>query len=241
MLKKERQKPMAGIFERMTTVLKSNINDLIDKAEDPEKMLKQLMIDMEKDLIDVRKEVALAIQTEKRLHQQFSQNEQQAKSWEDKAALALNSGREDLAREALSRRNTYMQTAEGMKSQWEVQNKNVELLKSQLGQLESKINEARIKKDMLIARSRQAKAQEQIHKTMGRIGTNRSMSAFARLEDKVMEKEALAAAYGEIDLISSGNNLEDQFKQLSAGTTNSQIDSDLEALKARLNAGKSDA
>jgi phage shock protein A len=67
------------------------------------------------------------------------------------------------------------------------------------------------------------------------------MSAFARLEDKVMEKEALAAAYGEIDLISSGNNLEDQFKQLSAGTTNSQIDADLEALKARLNAGKSDA
>lgn len=223
-----------GIFERLTTVIKSNINDMIDKAEDPEKMLKQLMIDMERDLIEVRKEVALAIQTEKRLHQQYSQNAKQAEGWEEKATLALKSGREDLAREALTRRNTYQQTAEGFKGQWETQNANVEVLKKQLGQLEGKINEARIKKDLLMARSRQAKAQQQIHQTMGKIGTSRAMSAFARMEDKVMEKEALAAAYGDMSLLDGGNNLEDQFAQLSAG---SGVDDDLAALKAKLDSG----
>lgn len=223
-----------GIFERLTTVIKSNINDMIDKAEDPEKMLKQLMIDMERDLIEVRKEVALAIQTEKRLHQQYSQNAKQAEGWEEKATLALKSGREDLAREALTRRNTYQQTAEGFKGQWETQNANVEVLKKQLGQLEGKINEARIKKDLLVARSRQAKAQQQIHQTMGKIGTSRAMSAFARMEDKVMEKEALAAAYGDMSLLDGGNNLEDQFAQLSAG---SGVDDDLAALKAKLDSG----
>lgn len=224
-----------GIFERISTVVRSNINDLIDKAEDPEKMLKQLMIDMEKDLIEVRKEVALAIQTEKRLHQQFAQNEKQAQGWEDKATLALKSGREDLAREALTRRNTYQQTADGFKAQWQTQNQNVEALKKQLGQLESKINEARVKKDLLIARSRQAKAQEQIHKTMGKIGTNRAMSAFSRLEDKVNEREAMAAAYGDMNMLESGGGLDAEFAQLSAG---SGVDDDLALLKAKLDSEK---
>lgn len=224
-----------GIFDRLSTVLKSNINDLIDKAEDPEKMLKQLMIDMERDLIEVRKEVAMAIQTEKRLHQQYTQNLKQAEGWEEKATLALKSGREDLAREALSRRNTHQTTSDGFKTQWETQNTNVEHLKKQLGQLEGKINEARIKKDMLIARSRQAKAQEQIHKTMGKIGTNKAMSAFERMEEKVMEKEALAAAYSDVSLIGGASNLENEFAQLTAG---SSVEDDLAALKAKLNTDK---
>lgn len=223
-----------GIFERISTVLKSNINDLIDKAEDPEKMLKQLMIDMERDLIEVRKEVALAIQTEKRLHQQYTQNLKQAEGWEEKATLALKSGREDLAREALARRNTHQQTADGFQGQWQTQNTNVEQLKKQLTMLEGKINEARIKKDLLIARSRQAKAQEQIHKTMGKIGTSKAISAFSRMEDKVMEKEALAAAYGDLNMLEGGSNLESQFAQLSAG---SNVEDDLAALKAKLNTG----
>lgn len=223
-----------GILDRVSTVLRANINDLIDKAEDPEKMLKQLMIDMEKDLIEVRKEVALAIQTEKRLHQQYTQNDKQALGWEEKATLALKSGREDLAREALQRRNTYQQTSVGFQSQWETQNKNVEMLKGQLTQLESKMNEARIKKDLLIARSRQAKAQQQISKTMGKIGESRSLSAFSRLEDKVMEQEALASAYGDLNMLGPGAGIEDEFAKLSA---NSGVDDDLAALKAKLNAG----
>lgn len=223
-----------GILDRISTVLKANINDLIDKAEDPEKMLKQLMLDMEKDLIEVRKEVALAIQTEKRLYQQYMQNEAQAKGWEEKATLALKSGREDLAREALQRRNTYQQTALGFQSQWETQSKNVEMLKNQLAQLESKMNEARIKKDLLIARSRQAKAQQQIAKTMGKIGQSRALSAFSRLEEKVMEQEALASAYGDMNLLGPGASIEDEFAKLSAS---SSVDDDLAALKAKLNAG----
>lgn len=223
-----------GMFERISTVLKSNINDLIDKAEDPEKMLKQLMIDMEKDLIGVRKEVAMSIQTEKRLHQQYMQNQKQAQGWEEKATLALKSGREDLAREALTRRNTYSSTADGFKAQWETQNANVENLKKQLGQLEGKINEARIKKDLLIARSRQAKAQQQIHKTMGKIGTNQAISAFARLEDKVNEREALAAAYGDMNMLEGNNSLDAEFAQLTAG---SGVDDDLALLKAKLESG----
>lgn len=221
-----------GILDRLSTLFKSNINDLIDKAEDPEKMLKQLMIDMEKDMIEVRKEVALSIQTEKRLHQQYIQNETQAQDWEKKATLALEKGREDLAREALVRRNTYQQTSEGFKAQWETQNKNVEVLKGRMGQLEAKINEARIKKDLLISRSRQAKAQEQISKTMGKIGESRALSAFARMEDKVMEKEALAAAYGDLDSL-AGGGLDEEFLKLSSSPA--AVDDDLAALKAKLN------
>lgn len=226
-----------GIFNRLSTVFKSNINDMIDKAEDPEKMLKQLMVDMERDLIEVRKEVALAIQTEKKLHQQFLQNEKQAKGWEEKATLALKSGREDLAKEALSRRNTHGTTAEGFKAQWQTQNTNVEHLKKQLSQLDSKINEARIKKDLLIARTRQAKAQEQIHKTMGKMDTGKALSAFSRMEDKVMEKEALAAAYGDLSMLGSGagGSIEEEFALLEAG---SSVDDDLAALKAKLDSGE---
>lgn len=222
-----------GIFDRITTVFKSNVNDLIDKAEDPEKMLKQLMVDMEQDLINVRKEVAKAIQTEKRLHQQYSQNNKQALQWEEKATLALQKGREDLAREALSRRNTYQGTADGFKGQWESQNKNVETLKGKLSELERKINEARIKKDLLVSRSRQAKAQEQINKTMGKIGTSSAMSAFDRMEDKVNDQEALAAAYDDLGDL-GGGSIESEFAALESG---SGVDSDLEALKAKLNAG----
>lgn len=217
-----------GIFDRIATVIKSNINDLIDKAENPEKMVKQLLADMEDDLLEVKKQVALSIATEKQLYRQYIENQKKADEWMKKAELAVSSGQDDLAREALSRKTSYQNTADGFKVQWEAQKNNVEALKTNLRKLESKINEARIKKDLLIARSRQAKAQQLVNKTMGRIGSSSTLSAFDRMEEKVNQREAIAAAYGELDGESS---LEERFAALEAG---SSVDDELAALKAKL-------
>lgn len=219
-----------GILDRIATVVKSNINELIDRAEDPEKMLKQLLLDMEEDLLEVKKQVAAAIATEKQLHRQLTENQAKADEWQAKAELAVNKGEDDLAKEALSRKKSYAEAAASFQVQWESQKKNVELLRANLGQLEAKINEARIKKDMLIARARQAQANETVHKAMGKMDTTSALSAFDRMESKVHEKEASAAAFAEL----TQDSLEDKFKALES---KDDLDAELAALKAKLNQG----
>jgi phage shock protein A len=216
-----------GIWDRITTIIRANISDLIDRAEDPEKMVKQLLQDMENDLVEVKKAVALAIATEKRLFNDFEEHQKKADEWQKKAELAIGNGRDDLAKEALSRKKTEQTTADGFNTQYEAQRKNVTTLKEQLGQLESKIAEARIKKDLLIARSRQAEAQENIQRTIGKVDTSGAMSAFERMERKVEEKEATAAALTDLN----GDSLEAEFKKLES---TSDVDDELAALKAKM-------
>lgn len=216
-----------GMLDRLATIIRSNINDLIDRAEDPEKMVKQLIADMETDLVEVKKAVALAIATEKRLFNDFEEHQKKADEWQKKAELAITSGRDDLAKEALARKKTEQSTADGFKAQYESQKANVTTLKEQLGQLEGKIAEARIKKDLLIARSRQAEAQENIQKTIGKVDTSGAMSAFERMERKVEEKEASAAAYTDLN----GSSLDAEFRKLEA---DSGVDDELAALKAKM-------
>jgi phage shock protein A len=216
-----------GMLDRLSTIIRSNINDLIDRAEDPEKMVKQLLEDMENDLVEVKKAVALAIATEKKLYNDFEDHQKKADEWQKKAELAINSGRDDLAKEALARKKTEQSTSDGFKAQYESQKANVTTLRDQLGQLEGKIAEARIKKDLLIARSRQAEAQENIQRTIGKVDTSGATSAFERMERKVEEKEASAAAYTDLN----GSSLDAEFKKLE---TNTGVDDELAALKAKM-------
>jgi len=219
-----------GMLDRVGTILRANINDMLDRAEDPEKMIKQLLQDMENQLIQVKTQVAASIADEQRLKERWQQNQQQADEWQHKAELAVQKGADDLAKEALSRRNAYQETANGFKQQYEDQAQQVEQLKDALDRLESKMQEARTKKDLLIARSRRAAAERQIHDTMARVDTTGVTGGFERMEEKVRTQEARAKATAELD----HDSVDERFKQLEQSD---KLDSQLEELKSKLGTG----
>jgi phage shock protein A len=219
-----------GLFDRIGRVVRSNVNDLVSKAEDPEKILDQAVIDMQEDLIQLRQAVAGAIASQKRTEQQFNQNQSQGNSWQQRAQLALQKGDEALAREALSRKKTYVDAANTLKSQLDQQSGNVDTLKRSLIALEGKISEAKTKKDMLKSRAMAAKAQEQIQNAVSNIGTSSAMAAFERMEEKVLMAEARSTAAADI----AGAGLEQQFAMLESG---SDVDDELAAMKMQLSGG----
>jgi phage shock protein A len=216
-----------GLFDRISRVLRANLNDLVSKAEDPEKILEQSLIDMQEDLVQLRQAVATAIASQKRLEQQMNQAQSNANTWYQRAQLALQKGQEDLAREALSRKKTFTETANSLKAQLEQQSGQVDTLKRSLIALEGKISEAKTKKDMLKARAQAAKAQEQLQGAVGKLGTNSATAAFERMEEKVLQMEARSQAAAEL----VGADLESQFVRLEAG---SDVEDELAAMKAQL-------
>ena len=159
-----------------------------------------------------------------------SQAEAQSKTWFERAELALKKGEEDLAREALSRRKTFMETATSLSTQVQAQDGQVEMLKKSLVSLEGKIAQAKTKKDMLKARAQAAQAQQQLQDAVGSMGSNSAMSAFERMEDKVNAMEANSQAAAEL----AGADLESQFAALEGG---SDVDDELDALRERLKGG----
>jgi phage shock protein A len=206
-----------GMFERLKTVISSNINALISKAEDPEKMLNQMIIDMNEQLIESKKAVAMAIADEKKLERDMMENRAKADEWEKKAMLAVRAGRDDLAKEALLRKQEFEGYATQLAQQWEAQKQSVEKLKEALRQLQTKIEEANRKKNILIARAKRAEAQQRINQTMSSLAGNKSaFETFERMERKVDEIEASAEAMKELDEASSGASLEKQFAQLES-------------------------
>lgn len=216
-----------SLLERVTTLVRANINDLLDRAEDPEKMIKQYILDMQNQLIQVKTQVAAAIADEQKLYQRYLQNQDLADEWQKKAELAVTKGEDELAKQALQRRNSYQSTADGFKAQYEEQKQQVEILKSALEKLEAKIDEAERKKDLLIARSRRAEAEQKIHETMAGIGKAGALEGFERMEEKVEEKEARAKAVAELDT----DTLEEKFAALEQ---TADVDQQLEELKAKL-------
>jgi phage shock protein A len=221
-----------GLFDRLSRVVRANINDLVSKAEDPEKVLEQAVIDMQEDLVQLRQAVARSIATQKRTEQQYNKNQSEASSWQQRAQLALSKGDENLAREALVRKKSFADTANSLKTQLDQQTGQVTSLKRNLIALESKISEAKTKKDMLRARANAAKANKQLQDSMNNIGTSSSMGAFERMEDKVMQLEAESEATNEL----VGTGIEQQFAALEAG---SGVDDELAAMKAGLLGGTS--
>ncbi len=213
-----------GIFKRFKTVVKANINDIISKAENPEKVLNQLIIDMNEHLIDSKKSVATAIADEKRLERQVNENRMKAEDWEKKAMLAVRAGKDDLAKEALLRKQEYAKYNQELKPQWEAQHESVSQLKDSLKQLQRKIEEARRKKNILIARAKRAEPQKTIQATMGSVGDTSAFDAFDRMAAKVEQIEAEADATAElISMNSEEKSLEEEFKQLESSDNSSDL------------------
>jgi len=221
-----------GILERIRTVLKSNINALISKAEDPEKMLNQLVMDMNEQLLEAKKSVAMAIADEKKLERQALENKAQGEDWERKAMLAVKAGKDDLAKEALTRKQEYDGYAASFQKEFESQHASVEQLKDALRQLQAKIEEASRKKNLLVARAKRAEAQKQIQQTMGSLSATSSFDTFDRMAQKVDQVEAEAEAMKELGSVSADQKLEDKFKELES--SDQSADKLLEDLKAKM-------
>lgn len=221
-----------GFFDRIWRVIRANLNALVSKAEDPEKILEQVVLDMQDDLIQLRQAVAQAIATQKRTERQYSQAQTTADEWYRRAQLALQKGEEELAREALVRRKSYDETATAMKAQLTQQGGVVDQLKQNMKKLESKISEAKTKKDLYIARARSAKASQQINEMMGNVGTGSAMQAFDRMEEKVLQLEAQSEAITELSM----DDLEQRFEKLGQAD---DIDAELEAMKSQALSGTS--
>jgi phage shock protein A len=221
-----------GILDRIRTVLKSNINALISKAEDPEKMLNQLIMDMNEQLLEAKKQVAMSIADEKKLERQMLENKGQAEDWEKKAMLAVRAGKDDLAKEALLRKQEYDGYASSFQKEFESQHASVEQLKDALRQLSGKIEEASRKKNLLIARAKRAEAQKQIQQTMGSLTAGSSFDTFDRMAEKVDQIEAEADAMKELSEVTADQKLEDKFKELES--SDSSADKLLDDLKAKM-------
>lgn len=219
-----------GIFKRLSDIIKANINDLLNRAEDPEKMLNQMLIEMREQLADAKRQVATAIADEKKLKRQLDQQQQQAQEWEQRAMAALQAGKEDLAKQALARRNEANDLAQQFQEQWQKQSEAVEALKTALRGLNAKIEEAKRKKDILIARKKRAEAQKQIQETLQGIGENSAFDTFNRLEQKVLQAEAEAEASVDLNEELSGMDLEKQFAELEPAA----LDDDLAELRQRM-------
>lgn len=221
-----------GIWARISTLVKSNINAMISKAEDPEKILNQLIIDMREQFLEARKQVAVAIADEKRLKQQYEAELEKAQEWEKKAMIAVKAGRDDLAAQALARKQEHDRLSEEWQQQWMAQKQASDQLRDALARLNAKIQEASRKKNLLIARAKRAEAQKKIQDTMAGLGDNGAFDTFARMEEKVMQQEAEAQAAVELSGEIDGDKLASEFKSLE---TSSSAQSDaLAALKAKM-------
>ncbi|MCX7656963.1 MAG: PspA/IM30 family protein [Treponemataceae bacterium] len=224
-----------GIFSRLKTLIASNVNDMINKAENPEKMLNQLIIDMNEQLIEAKKGVALAIADEKKLEREMLNQQAQAQEWEKKAMLAVRAGQDDLAKEALLRKQEHENNYVEYKKQWEAQKAAVEKLKESLKELQTKIEEAQRKKNLLIARAKRAEAQQKIQKTISNVtGNTSAFEAFDRMAQKVDQLEAEADAAKELEDLSKNASLEKRFAELEKSSTSADLM--LEELKQKMQA-----
>ncbi|MGH7702641.1 MAG: PspA/IM30 family protein [Gemmatimonadales bacterium] len=213
-----------GIFDRLSALLRSNINDLISRAENPEKMLNQLIVDMKSQLSKAKLEVASAIADEKKLQADAESLKKQAEDWERRAMLAVQEGRDDLAKQALVRYNESLQGGQQLHETWLKHKAETESLKSSLRQLNDKIEEAKRKKNILIARAKRAEAQQRIQETMSGMSDKSAFESFERMAEKIEQNERKAIAAAEIHEEFAGDSLARQFDQLEyKGTGDQQL------------------
>jgi len=213
-----------GIFDRLSTMLRSNINDLISRAENPEKMLNQLIADMKGQLAKAKQQVASAIADEKKLQADAEAMRKQAQDWERRAMLAVQEGRDDLAKQALARYNESMQGAQQLHETWAKHKAETETLKASLRQLNDKIEEAKRKKNILVARARRAEAQQRIQETMSGMTDKSAFESFERMSEKIEAQERRALAAAELQTEFEGDTLAQQFQQLEyKGSSDQQL------------------
>ncbi|MDB4950054.1 MAG: PspA/IM30 family protein [Gemmatimonadetes bacterium] len=223
-----------GIFQKLSTLLKSNLNDMISRAENPEKMLNQVILDMREQLTKAKQEVAVAIADERKLKAQVEDEGRQAQEWERRAMLAVKQDRDDLARQALIRQQEYAQRAQSLHETWERQSGETEKLKDALRQLNLKIEEAQRKKNLLIAKQKRAQAQQRIHETMSGLSDSSAFDAFNRMAERIEQNERLALASAEVSDAITGDPLDREFKALEKGGGPEEMDYKLIALKQQM-------
>jgi len=219
-----------GVFDRISRMIRSNISELLDKVEDPEKVLQQIMADMQQDLREAKLHVAGAIRDQKKLENQYQENLVMADKCEKQAISAVEAGNDTLAKEALRRKRTYEQLSQSYKEQMEEQAESVQLLKTSLLTLEAKIEEAKRRKDLLIARQKRAQAQKTISQTMNGMSKSSALAALERMEGRVKAAEVHAEAMAEIE----ADSLEARFAKLE----NDDVSDELAKLKAKVAADK---
>ena len=215
-----------AVLERVATLVRANLNDLIDCAEDPEKMIKQVILDMENQLLQVKTQVAVAMADQHLLRKQQQEQEDTAAEWMRKAELAVDKQQEDLARAALARYQSFTRLAEDYGRQSADQRLQVDTLRSALEKLEQKLSEARAKSDLLVAQHRRARALDRASDAQLAIGDASNVAAFDRLRQKVVRGEAISQAKAELVT----GDVERQLDQLQK---DDEIGRLLEALKAR--------
>jgi phage shock protein A len=215
-----------ALLERVSTLVRANLNDLIDRAENPEKMIKQVMLDMDNQLMQVKTQVAIAIADEHLLLKKQKENEEKAAEWTRKAELAVDKKQDDLARVALERGMTCRQMAEGFAQQVADQKAQVETLKSALHKLEQKLQEAQSKSDLLMAQHRRSRALERASDARMAMGGASTVATFDRMKNKVSRSEAVSHAKSEM----AAANVEER---LAALGKEDEIEKLLGELKAR--------
>ncbi|PIN21638.1 hypothetical protein CDL12_05674 [Handroanthus impetiginosus] len=215
-----------NLFDRFARVVKSYANALISTFEDPEKILEQSVIEMNDDLIKMRQATAQVLASQKQLENKYKAAQQASEDWYRRAQLALGKGEEDLAREALKRRKSYADNANALKAQLDQQKSVVDNLVSNTRLLESKIQEAKSKKDTLKARAQSAKTATKVSEMLGNVNTSSALSAFEKMEEKVLAMESQAEALNQL----TSDELEGKFALLET----SSVDDDLASLKKEL-------
>jgi len=219
-----------GLFDRLSRLLRSNINDLIAKAENPEKMLVQVIEDMRKQLAQAKQEVAVAIADERKLRMQVEDERKQAREWERRARLAVREGRDDLAKQALIRGQEHATNAGELEEQWAKHREETERLKDSLRQLNAKIEEAKRKKNLLVAKQKRAQAQRRIHDTMAGLQDKSAFRAFDQMVEKIEETERHAIAAAEVTEELEGDDLSREFVMLESDS-DADVEDRLLALK----------
>jgi phage shock protein A len=219
-----------ALLERVSTLVRANLNDLVDRAEDPEKMIKQVILDMQNQLLQVKTQVAISIADQHVLDKRRQENEENEKQWRRRAELAVDKGDDALARAALERAMSYQTTTASFQQQVDDQKAQVENLKSALLKLQQKLAEAESKSDMMIAQHRRARALGKATDAGLAMGEDSNSAAFDRMKNKVHHSEATAQARSEL----LSNDVEDRFASLEKQV---EIDRLLEELKSKRNAG----
>ena len=216
------------IFEKIKRILKSNINDLLDRVEDPEKILDQLLEDMRHELKEAKIQVAAAIRDGNKLDTQYKENLESAEKWEKRAIVFIQNSDDVRAKEALRRKRSFSDLAESYRGQLEAQKESISVLKDGLSTLEAKVDEAAHKRTLLIARKKQAEAEKAIHQTVAKISASNTLSAFDRIEDRILDLEAEAEALRDMQQLSLEN---DPVFKLDP---NDEIEDELAKLKEKL-------
>ncbi len=214
------------VLERVSTLIRANLNDMIDHAEDPDKMIKQVILDMENQYLQVKTQVAVSIADQHMLEKRLKENEDTGNDWMRKAERAVDKGEDDLARAALDRYQTSLRLAQSYREQVDDQKAQVETLKGALQKLEQKLDEAKSKRDLLLARHRRSIAFGKAARAQTAIGDQAKSATFDRLKDRVHHTEAVATA--EMELIG-----DDAGERLTRMDRDIEIDRLLTDLKTR--------